>query len=109
MYSIDKYVTYCVCSCAYILFVCARVFPAQFGCLSWSECENKLLYVAEKSRNTSVETQDGKAACEKVIHTHTDTHTKEKDDTTSHHCVFLSFVLHVCVCDCAPTGPECVQ
>uniref|UniRef100_A0A3Q1I0B3 Acylamino-acid-releasing enzyme n=1 Tax=Anabas testudineus TaxID=64144 RepID=A0A3Q1I0B3_ANATE len=31
---------------------------AQFGCLSWSECENKLLYVAEKNKNTSTETQD---------------------------------------------------
>lgn len=31
-----------------------RVYDdAQFGCLSWSRCENKLLYVAEKSRNTS--------------------------------------------------------
>uniref|UniRef100_A0A3P8V6W7 acylaminoacyl-peptidase n=1 Tax=Cynoglossus semilaevis TaxID=244447 RepID=A0A3P8V6W7_CYNSE len=26
---------------------------AQFGCLSWSECENKLLYVAEKSKSTT--------------------------------------------------------
>uniref|UniRef100_A0A665TPA0 acylaminoacyl-peptidase n=1 Tax=Echeneis naucrates TaxID=173247 RepID=A0A665TPA0_ECHNA len=34
---------------------------AQFGCLSWSECENKLLYVAEKSRNTSKETDDGES------------------------------------------------
>ncbi|KAL3974212.1 midline 1 [Sarotherodon galilaeus] len=32
---------------------------AQFGCLSWSECENKLLYVAERSKNASAETQDG--------------------------------------------------
>uniref|UniRef100_A0A665T5B3 acylaminoacyl-peptidase n=1 Tax=Echeneis naucrates TaxID=173247 RepID=A0A665T5B3_ECHNA len=38
---------------------------AQFGCLSWSECENKLLYVAEKSRNTSKETDDGESACGK--------------------------------------------
>ncbi|XP_063320642.1 S9 family peptidase isoform X2 [Pelmatolapia mariae] len=37
-----------------------RVYDdAQFGCLSWSECENKLLYVAERSKNTSAETQDG--------------------------------------------------
>ncbi|XP_030280289.1 acylamino-acid-releasing enzyme [Sparus aurata] len=43
-----------------------RVYDdAQFGCLSWSECENKLLYVAEKSKNTSVETHDGKSACGK--------------------------------------------
>lgn len=33
-----------------------RVYDdALFGCLSWSECENKLLYVAERSRNTSAE------------------------------------------------------
>ncbi|GAA6229689.1 acylamino-acid-releasing enzyme-like isoform X1 [Lates japonicus] len=38
---------------------------AQFGCLSWSECENKLLYVAEKSKNTSTETHDGDSACGK--------------------------------------------
>ncbi|XP_035502195.2 S9 family peptidase [Scophthalmus maximus] len=32
-----------------------RVYDdAQFGCLSWSECENKLLYVAERSKNTSI-------------------------------------------------------
>lgn len=37
-----------------------RVYDdAQFGCLSWSECENKLLYVAERSKNASAETQDG--------------------------------------------------
>ncbi|KAF1390722.1 hypothetical protein PFLUV_G00060950 [Perca fluviatilis] len=43
-----------------------RVYDdAQFGCLSWSECENKLLYVAEKSKNTSIETHDGESACRK--------------------------------------------
>ncbi|XP_018544539.1 S9 family peptidase isoform X1 [Lates calcarifer] len=43
-----------------------RVYDdAQFGCLSWSECENKLLYVAEKSKNTSTETHDGDSACGK--------------------------------------------
>ncbi|CAN9515755.1 unnamed protein product [Ophioblennius macclurei] len=31
---------------------------AQFGCLSWSQCENKLLYVAEKSRNASADGQN---------------------------------------------------
>ncbi|XP_003444889.1 acylamino-acid-releasing enzyme [Oreochromis niloticus] len=37
-----------------------RVYDdAQFGCLSWSECENKLLYVAERSKNASAEMQDG--------------------------------------------------
>lgn len=41
-----------------------RVYDdAQFGCLSWSECESKLLYVAEKSKNTSAETDDGESAC----------------------------------------------
>ncbi|XP_062248450.1 S9 family peptidase [Platichthys flesus] len=38
---------------------------AQFGCMSWSECENKLLYVAEKSKNTSSQTCDGESACGK--------------------------------------------
>ncbi|XP_040909937.1 S9 family peptidase isoform X2 [Toxotes jaculatrix] len=43
-----------------------RVYDdAQFGCLSWSECENKLLYVAEKSKNTSTESHDGESACGK--------------------------------------------
>ncbi|XP_041860823.1 S9 family peptidase [Melanotaenia boesemani] len=43
-----------------------RVYDdAQFGCLSWSECENKVLYVAEKSRNASAETPDGESACRK--------------------------------------------
>ncbi|XP_033485636.2 acylamino-acid-releasing enzyme isoform X2 [Epinephelus lanceolatus] len=43
-----------------------RVYDdAQFGCLSWSECEKKLLYVAEKSKNTSAETQDGESTCKK--------------------------------------------
>ncbi|XP_044067566.1 S9 family peptidase isoform X2 [Siniperca chuatsi] len=43
-----------------------RVYDdAQFGCLSWSECENKLLYVAEKMKNTSIETHDGESACGK--------------------------------------------
>ncbi|XP_029011808.1 S9 family peptidase isoform X2 [Betta splendens] len=31
---------------------------AQFGCLSWSECENKLLYVAEQSRKKT-DSRDG--------------------------------------------------
>uniref|UniRef100_A0A8C9Y2M0 Acylamino-acid-releasing enzyme n=1 Tax=Sander lucioperca TaxID=283035 RepID=A0A8C9Y2M0_SANLU len=45
-----------------------RVYDdAQFGCLSWSECENKLLYVAEKSKNTSIETHDGESACRKLL------------------------------------------
>ncbi|CAJ1055463.1 S9 family peptidase [Xyrichtys novacula] len=36
-----------------------RVYDdAHLGCLSWSDCENKLLYVAEKSRSTSGEIQD---------------------------------------------------
>ncbi|XP_071331311.1 acylamino-acid-releasing enzyme isoform X2 [Trachinotus anak] len=39
-----------------------RVYDdAQFGCLSWSDCETKLLYVAEKSKNTSTETHDGES------------------------------------------------
>lgn len=37
-----------------------RVYDdAQFSCLSWSECENKLLYIAERSKNAQAETQDG--------------------------------------------------
>ncbi|XP_026188666.1 acylamino-acid-releasing enzyme isoform X2 [Mastacembelus armatus] len=36
-----------------------RVYDdAQFGCLSWSECENKLLYVAERIKNSSTQTHD---------------------------------------------------
>lgn len=31
-----------------LLFLCASL--AQFGCLAWSPCEKKLLYVAEKKR-----------------------------------------------------------
>ncbi|XP_070825354.1 acylamino-acid-releasing enzyme isoform X2 [Chaetodon trifascialis] len=43
-----------------------RVYDdTQFGCLSWSECESKLLYVAEKSKKTSLETCDGESACGK--------------------------------------------
>ncbi|XP_034064738.1 S9 family peptidase [Gymnodraco acuticeps] len=39
-----------------------RVYEdVQFGCLSWSECEKKLLYVAEKNKNT----HDGESACRK--------------------------------------------
>uniref|UniRef100_A0A3Q1CGJ9 acylaminoacyl-peptidase n=1 Tax=Amphiprion ocellaris TaxID=80972 RepID=A0A3Q1CGJ9_AMPOC len=43
--------------------------PAQFGCLSWSLCENKLLYVAEKSKNSSGEGLDGESGGRKVSHT----------------------------------------
>ncbi|KAM3842754.1 acylamino-acid-releasing enzyme [Diretmus argenteus] len=43
-----------------------RVYDdAQFGCLSWSECENRLLYVAERKRNLSTETHEGESACGK--------------------------------------------
>ncbi|XP_034027659.1 S9 family peptidase isoform X2 [Thalassophryne amazonica] len=39
---------------------------AHFGCLSWSDCETKLLYVAEKTRSKSVaEMHDGNATCRK--------------------------------------------
>ncbi|XP_028265373.1 acylamino-acid-releasing enzyme isoform X2 [Parambassis ranga] len=31
---------------------------AQFGCLTWSDCANKLLYVAEKNKNSSVEDRE---------------------------------------------------
>ncbi|CAF93359.1 unnamed protein product, partial [Tetraodon nigroviridis] len=38
-----------------------RVYDdAQFGCLSWSRCEQKLLYVAEKSRKATAETRSVK-------------------------------------------------
>ncbi|XP_047230659.1 S9 family peptidase isoform X3 [Girardinichthys multiradiatus] len=40
------------------LNVHGRVYDdSQFGCLSWSECERKLLYVAESSRSSSAETR----------------------------------------------------
>ncbi|XP_060930452.1 S9 family peptidase [Limanda limanda] len=41
-----------------------RVYDdAQFGCMSWSDCETKLLYVAEKSKKkSSSETCDGESA-----------------------------------------------
>ncbi|KAG8002822.1 Acylamino-acid-releasing enzyme [Nibea albiflora] len=41
-----------------------RVYDdAQFGCLSWSDCENRLLYVAEK--NKFMDTNDGETFCGK--------------------------------------------
>uniref|UniRef100_A0A3Q2ZG26 Acylamino-acid-releasing enzyme n=1 Tax=Kryptolebias marmoratus TaxID=37003 RepID=A0A3Q2ZG26_KRYMA len=41
-----------------------RVYDdALFGCLSWSECENKLLYVAEKSKNSAGDSEE--PACRK--------------------------------------------
>lgn len=48
--------------------ICVCVFPAQFGCLSWSQCENKLLYVAEKLKSTWMVTHDGEHAFRKVLH-----------------------------------------
>ncbi|KAM4570719.1 acylamino-acid-releasing enzyme [Fundulus diaphanus] len=43
-----------------------RVYDdTQFGCLSWSECESKLLYVAESSRGASAETRPGESASRK--------------------------------------------
>uniref|UniRef100_A0A3B3BME0 Acylamino-acid-releasing enzyme n=1 Tax=Oryzias melastigma TaxID=30732 RepID=A0A3B3BME0_ORYME len=40
-----------------------RVYDdAQFGSLSWSDCESRLLYVAEKSRNSS---SGGESGCRK--------------------------------------------
>lgn len=39
---------------------------AQFGCLSWSGCENKLLYVAEKSGKASADAPDEVAWSGKV-------------------------------------------
>ncbi|KAM9750956.1 acylamino-acid-releasing enzyme isoform 1-T3 [Menidia menidia] len=46
-----------------VLNIHGRVYDdAQFGCLSWSECENKLLYIAEKSRNPLTERQDKESA-----------------------------------------------
>ncbi|XP_056155412.1 S9 family peptidase [Lampris incognitus] len=39
-----------------------RVYDdAQFGCLSWSECETRLLYIAEESKTTS--THAGRSDC----------------------------------------------
>ncbi|XP_011620093.2 acylamino-acid-releasing enzyme [Takifugu rubripes] len=37
----------------------------QFGCLSWSRCEDKLLYVAERSRNVSGERPHPQPDCQK--------------------------------------------
>ncbi|XP_008422057.1 acylamino-acid-releasing enzyme isoform X1 [Poecilia reticulata] len=43
-----------------------RVYDdTQFGCLSWSECESKLLFVAERSRSSSAETRSGESASRK--------------------------------------------
>ncbi|MEQ2287504.1 hypothetical protein AMECASPLE_013308, partial [Ameca splendens] len=43
-----------------------RVYDdSQFGCLSWSECERKLLYVAESSRSSSAETRSRESASRK--------------------------------------------
>ncbi|XP_061591019.1 S9 family peptidase isoform X2 [Cololabis saira] len=51
-----------------VLNLHGRVYDdGQFGCLSWSECENKLLYVAEKNRD-SAETQDGQCVWKKDRH-----------------------------------------
>ncbi|KAM6924898.1 acylamino-acid-releasing enzyme [Xenentodon cancila] len=48
-----------------VLNIHGRVYDdAQFGCLSWSECENKLLYVAEKNR-ICAEPQDGQSVWRK--------------------------------------------
>lgn len=81
------------------------VFPAQFGCLSWSRCEHKLLYVAEKSRNTSAEMRRTQPEWSKVLK-HTQTSTKLLQ--LSHK---KEVCLSVCVlCDCilAQPGQECV-
>ncbi|XP_029911079.1 acylamino-acid-releasing enzyme isoform X3 [Myripristis murdjan] len=41
-----------------------RVYDdVHFGCLSWSECETRLLYVAERNRSASAETHDGESGC----------------------------------------------
>ncbi|XP_032426727.1 LOW QUALITY PROTEIN: acylamino-acid-releasing enzyme [Xiphophorus hellerii] len=43
-----------------------RVYDdTQFGCLSWSECESKLLFVAERGRSSSAETRSGESASRK--------------------------------------------
>lgn len=42
------------------------VFAAQFGCLSWSRCEKKLLYVAERSREAPTDDPAEGAASAKV-------------------------------------------
>uniref|UniRef100_H3CHL9 Acylamino-acid-releasing enzyme n=1 Tax=Tetraodon nigroviridis TaxID=99883 RepID=H3CHL9_TETNG len=45
-----------------------RVYDdAQFGCLSWSRCEQKLLYVAEKSRKATAETRCPQPEWTKVL------------------------------------------
>lgn len=66
-------------------------FSAQFGCLSWSRCEHKLLYVAEKSRKTSAETRRPQPEWTKVPK-HTQTRTK----------YFSSPIRRRCVCVCVP-------
>lgn len=50
------------------------VFSAQFGCLSWSWCEKKLLYVAEK-KNSAAERVCEEPACRKVLNFHTNSYT----------------------------------
>ncbi|XP_054904602.1 S9 family peptidase isoform X1 [Poeciliopsis prolifica] len=43
-----------------------RVYDdTQFGCLSWSECESKLLFVAERSGSSTAETRSGESASRK--------------------------------------------
>lgn len=45
------------------------VLLAHFGCLSWSECEKKLLYVAERIKNSAGGRDSGEPACIKVSNT----------------------------------------
>lgn len=86
------------------------MYTAQFGCLSWSDCETSLLYIAEKNKNTS-DAHDGEISCGKVMHTHvsqnhmilcrinpqTKENRKSQELPLSKMIVFLVFLFLVCV------------
>lgn len=59
-------------TCLYCFLSSFFVPVAHFGCLSWSECEKKLLYVAEKIKNSAGGRDSGDPACIKVSNIHTD-------------------------------------
>lgn len=81
------------------------VFSAQFGCLSWSRCEHKLLYVAEKSRNTSAETGCPQPERTKVLkHTQPSAKLLQLPNKTEV-CVSVCVLCH---CTCVQPGQECV-
>ena len=107
MYSIDKYVTYCVCSCAYILFVCACVSSPVWLSVLVGVWEQTAVCSWEEQKHFSRNTGWESCVWEGNTHTYRHTHKRKRWHNFTSLCVFVFCFACVCVWLCSNRTGVC--